>query len=199
MGGTTFRPLEVGVPLERIAATERIKTGLIHGVVHDPIARDLGGVSGNAGLFASARDLGVLASALLWETPDRIVCRDVVRRFTEPSWGDRYLLGWESAAPGTMWGELFTRFAYGHVGYTGTSLWIDPENDVFVVLLTNRVNPSAKNQKHLELRWALHDAVARGLADVGPGAPAAAAPRDGCEVERIEDMVRRLPPVRWLH
>jgi CubicO group peptidase (beta-lactamase class C family) len=199
MNATTFRPLDAGVPLGRVAATERVRSGLIHGVVHDPIARDLGGVSGNAGLFASARDLGVLASALLWELPDRLVCRAVVRQFTEPTWGGRYALGWESASPGTIWGELFTRRAFGHVGYTGTSLWIDPERDVFVVLLTNRVNPSARNQKHQDLRWDLHRAVMRGLADVGPGAPPAPPPRDGCLAEQVTEGIRRLPPVRWLH
>jgi CubicO group peptidase (beta-lactamase class C family) len=199
MSGTTYRPSDAGIPLDRVAPTERLPTGLIHGVVHDPIARDLGGVSGNAGLFSSARDLGVLASALLWEVPDRIVCRAVARQFTESAQGDGYALGWEVAAPGTMWGELLTGAAYGHVGYTGTSLWIDPRNDVFVVLLTNRVNPSARNQKHLELRWALHDAVARGLGDVGVNAPAAERPRDGCVAEQITDALGRLPPVRWLH
>jgi CubicO group peptidase (beta-lactamase class C family) len=170
-------------------------SGLIHGIVHDPIARDLGGVSGNAGLFASARDLARLASALLWETPERVVCRSVVRQFAEPIPGNRYALGWESAAPGTMWGEIFSRRAFGHVGYTGTSVWIDPQHDVFVVLLTNRVNPSAKNQKHMELRWALHDAVTRGLADAGPDAP----PADGCVAEQMDEVFRRIPPVRWLH
>ena len=135
MAETTLRPFSSGIPLDRIAPTERTARGLTHGVVHHPIARDLGGVAGNAGLFASARDLATLASALLWEVPDRLVCRTVVRQFTQPAWGSRFALGWETAAAGTMWGELFTHFAFGHVGYTGTSLWIDPELDVFVVLL----------------------------------------------------------------
>ncbi len=198
MTETAFRPLDAGIALERVAPTERIPSGLIHGVVHDPIARDLGGVSGNAGLFASARDLATLASALLWEVPDRVACRAVVRDFTQPSLTGRYALGWESAAAGTMWGELFSRFAFGHVGYTGTSLWIDPERDVFVVLLSNRVNPSARNQKHLELRWALHAAVQRGLGDLGEGWPPLATPRDGCLGDQIAAAIRRLPPVRWL-
>lgn len=194
MRDTRFRPLDAGVPLERIAPTERIRTGLIHGVVHDPIARDLGGVSGNAGLFTSAHDLALLASALLWETPGRIVCRDVVQRFTRPGGGGRFALGWESAAPGTMWGEVLGRSAYGHVGYTGTSLWLDPDHDVFVILLTNRVNPSAKNRRHLELRWALHDAVTRGLQTTLPPAP----PADGCLADQVTDALRRLSPVRGL-
>ncbi|MSR35749.1 MAG: class A beta-lactamase-related serine hydrolase [Gemmatimonadetes bacterium] len=205
MTESVFRPLESGVSIDRIAPTEMVRGRLIHGLVHDPIARDLGGVSGNAGLFASAHDLGVLASALLWETPDRVVCREVVRQFTRPDQGARYALGWETAAPGSWWGEIFDRFAFGHVGYTGTSLWIDPTNDVFVVLLTNRVNPSAKNQRHLALRGALHQTVERGLADIGLNAPPPAPVRDGCaanraaEALRFTDAVRSLPPVRWLH
>ena len=94
----------------------------------------------------------------------------------------------------TIWGELFSREAYGHTGYTGTSIWIDPELDLFVVLLTNRVNPSARNQKHLALRRELHWAVVRALADKNP---AMEAPRDSCFVDRIADGIRNLPPIHW--
>jgi CubicO group peptidase (beta-lactamase class C family) len=200
MTETTYRPLDAGFALDRIAATERVRGTLIHGVVHDPIARGLGGVSGNAGLFASARDLGVLASALLWESPARVVCRDIVRQFTRPTGGD-YALGWENAAPGTSWGDIFDRAAYGHVGYTGTSLWIDPTHDLFVVLLTNRVDPSARNRKHLALRRELHETVERAVARAAHPAP----PADGCSDERaqkeravqlrVRDAELKLPPV----
>lgn len=204
MSETTYRPLEAGIALSRIAATEKVRGKLIHGVVHDPIARGLGGVSGNAGLFASARDLGLLASALLWELPDRIVCREVVRAFTQPQGGD-YALGWETAAPGTMWGDIFGRYAFGHVGYTGTSLWIDPASDVFVVLLTNRVNPSARNQKHIALRRDLHETVERALVDAGPRAPApdgcgdAARSRERAVQQRERDAELKFPPVVIVH
>ena len=194
MSETAYRPLDAGIPLERIAPTEKVGRTKLHGVVPDPIARDMGGVSGNAGLFASARDLGTLASALLWEAPGRVVCREVVEQFTEPVWGDDFALGWESAVDDTIWGELFSREAYGHTGYTGTSIWIDPELDLFVVLLTNRVNPSARNQKHLALRRELHWAVVRALADKNP---AMEAPRDSCFVDRIADGIRNLPPIHW--
>lgn len=192
MTETGYRPLAAGAGLERIAPTELVRGELIHGVVHDPIARNLGGVAGNAGLFSSARDLATLASALLWEAPGRIVCRDVARVFAHPVEGARFALGWETD------GALGPS-SYGHVGYTGTSLWIDPENDLFVVLLTNRVNPSAKNQRHLQLRRALHDLVRRAVADVGPGAPPIDQ-HDGCVMDaRVAEAIRLLPPVRWLH
>lgn len=210
MSETAYRPLDAGIELARIAPTEKVKGRLIHGVVHDPIARGLGGVAGNAGLFASARDLGQLASALLWESPTRVVCRAVVRAFTTRSPGGDYALGWETAAPGTSWGEILDASAFGHVGYTGTSLWIDPAHDVFVVLLANRVNPSARNQKHLALRRDLHQLVMRGLVDADEPAPA---PPDGCVAEfrareralaqarrdSVVNAIRSLPPVRWLH
>lgn len=67
-----------------------------------------------------------------------------------------------------------------------------------MVLLTNRVNPSAKNQKHHHLRWALHDLVGRGLA-VAPHRAAGATQSDGCAADRLADALRNLPPVRWLH
>ncbi|MGD2068692.1 MAG: serine hydrolase [Gemmatimonadota bacterium] len=163
LGQTTFRPLERGVPEEAIAPTERIGTQLLRGVVHDPSARALGGVAGNAGLFASAQDLAVLASALLWEEPTRIVCRDVLRAFTVRDHDRRrFGTGWEMPARWAVWSEMFSPEAFGHTGFTGTSFWIDPYNDLFVILLTNRVNPTATNEGHLRLRRIVHDVVRRG-------------------------------------
>jgi CubicO group peptidase (beta-lactamase class C family) len=200
MAETTFRPLAAGIERGRIAATEKLGDGRpLQGIVHDPIARDLGGVAGNAGLFSSARDLGTLASSLLWEVPARLVCRAVVNEFTQPVWGDQYALGWESATADTSWGDVFTRGAYGHTGYTGTSLWIDPDLDLFVVLLTNRVNPSALNQKHLALRRDLHDTVVRALVDAPRSRAGTSGPpvADGCLAERVRAGLARLPPLRW--
>ena len=211
MQRTAFRPLEAGLRLDDIAPTEVVRRDHLHGVVHDPNARGLGGVAGNAGLFASARDLGVLASALLWEAPRRIVCRDVVREFTRPERGSRYALGWETPEPGSSWSEYFSPDAFGHTGYTGTSLWIDPALDVFVVLLTNRVNPSATNRRHLALRRRVHEAVRTALLDPWGGgvvrgwfeAPARvhdAGVRDGdgwrsldgCQADLARDVLERM-------
>ncbi|HEX9887325.1 MAG TPA: serine hydrolase domain-containing protein [Longimicrobiales bacterium] len=160
---TTFHPLEDGFAPESLAPTEWLGRRQLRGVVHDPSARALGGVAGNAGLFSSARDLAVLASAVLWEKPTRLVCRDVLRDFTarqDPS--GRYALGWETPGERTFWSEVMGSRAFGHTGFTGTSVWIDPEADYFVVLLTNRVNPSAENQLHQWLRREVHDLVRRG-------------------------------------
>lgn len=157
-----FRPTEAGVPPRRIAPTERIKGTHLHGVVHDPNARFMGGVAGNAGVFASAADLATLAGALLWEQPGRVVCRDVLRAFTtRPGTASRFGAGWEMPAHWAVWSESLSDQAFGHTGYTGTSLWIDPVQDLFVVLLTSRVNPSAANRRHLRLRRDLHQLVGR--------------------------------------
>lgn len=169
MRDSDFQPLLRGRPISRIAPTEVFRGELLRGIVHDPNAWTLGGVAGHAGLFSSARDLASFAAALLWETPDPLVCRTVVRRFaTQESRMQRFALGWETPFRWTRWGDYFSRDAVGHTGYTGTGIWIDPGQDLFVVLLTNRVNPTARNQKHLALRREVHRAVRDAILDYGP-------------------------------
>ncbi|HUF50877.1 MAG TPA: serine hydrolase, partial [Longimicrobiales bacterium] len=76
-------------------------------------------------------------------------------------------LGWDVPIGATSSaGRYFSRASIGHTGFTGTSLWVDPERDVFVVLLTNRLNPSAHNQKHVQLRRDVHDIVQLAIADM---------------------------------
>lgn len=162
MRRTTFRPLERGIPEDRIAPTERLEAGHLRGVVHDPSARALGGVAGNAGLFSSGSELARFASALLWETPGRIVCRDLLRAFAaRDDARRRFGTGWEMPARRAVWSEVLSSEAFGHTGFTGTSLWLDPVADLFVVLLTNRVNPSSANELHHDLRREVHDLVRR--------------------------------------
>jgi CubicO group peptidase (beta-lactamase class C family) len=163
MDRTTFRPLAHGVPEGAIAPTGRVGDGWLRGVVHDPTARALGGVAGNAGLFSSATDLAVLASALLWEEPRPIVCRDLLRDFLRrEDDGRRFATGWERPARWAVWSEIFSDEAFGHTGFTGTSLWIDPYEDLFVVLLTNRLEPGDENEGHHRLRRVVHDVIRRG-------------------------------------
>lgn len=205
LGQTAFRPLERGIPKEAIAPTERIGDELLHGVVHDPSARALDGVAGNAGLFSSATDLARLASALLWEEPARIVCRDVLRDFTgRESTRRRFGTGWEMPARWAVWSEMFSPEAFGHTGFTGTSLWIDPYNDLFVVLLTNRVNPTSANDLHHALRRVVHDVVRRGHVE-REAAEREADWRavdswrgvDGCRAERGMEVLREMGDA-WL-
>ena len=154
--------------LARIAPTERTPDrGVIRGVVHDPLAYRLDGVAGNAGLFSSAYDLARFAELLLEggrSDTTQIFRPDVLGSFIKrPSRKARFALGWELAREGGPSGRLFPATAYGHTGFTGTSIWIDPEHDLYVVLLTNRLNPNASEHRHVRLRRDIHDAVQRAL------------------------------------
>jgi len=145
----------------------------VRGKVHDPIARKLGGVAGNAGLFSTAADLARFA-AMLAEGGElegvRIFREETIRQFTakQPGAGNR-ALGWETPkqSGGSSGGQV-SRKAFGHTGYTGTSLWIDPERGTWTVLLANRTfDPHASNRIQA-LRRAVNDRVAEAaeLADV---------------------------------
>jgi CubicO group peptidase (beta-lactamase class C family) len=154
--------------LPRIAPTERTATrGLIHGDVHDPLAFRLGGVAGHAGLFGSAHDLAVYTQMLLagGRVADTEILRpDLLRSFTTPELGEsRFALGWELARENNSSAGAFPAGAFGHTGFTGTSIWVDPKHDLYVVLLTNRLNPNSREQRHLKLRRDLHTAVAAAL------------------------------------
>jgi CubicO group peptidase (beta-lactamase class C family) len=158
--------------LARIAPTEIdtiFRKTHLHGAVHDENAYAIGGVSGHAGLFSSARDLARFAQMLLGQGAlgsTRILRPETVRTFTaRQSEGSSRALGWDTPSKGSSAGDYFSARSFGHTGFTGTSIWIDPEQDLFVVLLTNRVNPTRANQKHVPLRRAVHDAVAQAIAD----------------------------------
>jgi CubicO group peptidase (beta-lactamase class C family) len=149
MTRTFFQPPEAFwgqcVPTEVIAGLP------LRGVVHDPLARLQGGISGNAGLFSTADDLAVFARMLLngGEVGGvRVLSPLAVQRMTEiyPQVGASGRgLGWDiDTAYSTVRGDLFGPASYGHSGYTGTSVWIDPETGVSVVFLTNRVHPDDK-------------------------------------------------------
>ena len=120
----------------------------LRGEVHDETAYALGGVAGHAGLFATASDLAVFAQMMLnggTYNGVRIVSDTTVARFTARTTGWR-ALGWETCAGGASCGFHLGPRSYGHTGYTGTSLWIDPDQQVFVIVLTNWVHaaPSAR-------------------------------------------------------
>lgn len=134
----------------RCAATELDEdSGLpIRGVVHDENARTMGGVSGHAGLFSTARDLARFCQALLKLPGGPLgganwgrVWAEVQREDRSGAAGDRRL-GWHGVSSGDALAEVLTPLAYGHTGFTGTSMWLDPGRDMFVVLLTNAVHPT---------------------------------------------------------
>jgi CubicO group peptidase (beta-lactamase class C family) len=114
----------------------------LRGEVHDENAYALGGVAGHAGLFSTADDLSVFAQMLLdggVYNGVRVVSDSAVALFTKRAAGHR-ALGWDTCDGGVGCGQYMSERAFGHTGFTGTSLWIDPDRQMFVILLTNRVH-----------------------------------------------------------
>ncbi|MBX7119964.1 MAG: serine hydrolase [Gemmatimonadaceae bacterium] len=168
----------------RIAPTERDpwRGRLLRGEVHDENAFFLGTPVAHAGLFSSGRDLARFAQLLLNEGAlggTRIVGAETVRDFTRVQnvLLSNRALGWETPTGGNSAGRWMKRPAYGHTGFTGTSIWIDPANDRFVVLLTNRVNPTRENSRIGPVRTAVADLVT--TADLTAAAAAARAATSG--------------------
>jgi CubicO group peptidase (beta-lactamase class C family) len=141
---------------------------LIQGEVHDENAFAIGGVSGHAGVFSTAPDLASFCQMLLnggVYAHQRILKRATIAQFIAPqelAKGTR-TLGWVVPTEGSSSGHYFSPHSFGHTGFTGTTIWIDPDRQLFVVLLTNRVNPTRENHKIAEVRPALHDAVMQSL------------------------------------
>ena len=161
-----------GRELRRFAATEVCprRHRLLVGEVHDDNAFVMAGVAGHAGLFSTARDLVTFAATLLRcrRDEDPFLPGPVVREFwTRQSIvpGGTWALGWDTPTPGrSSSGRTFSPGAVGHTGFTGTSLWIEPEADLAVVLLTNRVHPSRDRVEGIRtLRPEVHDRVAEAL------------------------------------
>ncbi len=156
--------------LARIAPTERDpwRGRHLRGEVHDENAFALGGVSGHAGLFSTAHDLerlaraylngGVLDGALLANA-------ETIRQFTtvQDSTFSTRALGWDTPGAGSSGAHFMKRPAFGHTGFTGTSLWIAPQYDLYVILLTNRVNPTREHTGIGPARVAVADAAMRAL------------------------------------
>lgn len=159
----------------------------LRGEVHDENAWIAGGVAGHAGLFSTASDLAVFTELMARQggvgtcghvprsgeacsrsrtRPVELLQSPLVDAFTRRvEEGSSRALGWDTPSGRSSAGEYFSARAFGHTGFTGTSIWIDPELDVWVVLLTNRVNPTSGNTRHIPFRRAVHDAVARAIAD----------------------------------
>jgi uncharacterized protein YbbC (DUF1343 family)/CubicO group peptidase (beta-lactamase class C family) len=153
MNETGFQPAPGLLP--RIESTEvDDETGQpLHGVVHDPTARYMGGIAGHAGVFSTAADLTKYAEMLLNRgafNGKQVFAEATVRKFTEPaSPADQPVLrslGWDIDSPySSNRGELFPIGSFGHTGYTGTSMWMDPSSSTFIIFLTNVVHPHHGN------------------------------------------------------
>src|SRR5712664_1833012 len=169
MKDTMYRPPKKFWP--QIAPTEidnNLRHRLVQGEVHDENAFAIGGVSGHAGLFSAAPDLASFCQMLLnggVYAHQRILRRATVAQFMTPQQlsGGTRTLGWAVPTEGGSSGHYFSTHSFGHTGFTGTSIWIDPERQLFVVLLTNRVHPTRENTKIQKVRVELHDAVMQAL------------------------------------
>jgi CubicO group peptidase (beta-lactamase class C family) len=128
----------------------------------------MSGVSGHAGLFATAADVAAFAQMMLnggIYAHRRLLARSTIEQFTERHeiGNSARALGWDVPVAPSSSGSYFSKKTYGHTGFTGTSLWIDPQREFFAVLLTNRVHPTRANDKIRQVRPALHDAIVETL------------------------------------
>ncbi len=180
LGMTSTRYLPPSGWHDRIAPTERSQDGtIILGTVHDENAWKLGGVSGHAGLFSTAGDLGTFAQWLLERrrrtaedgagVPSadlRRLSPTVVREFTRRQSlppGTSRALGWDTPSENSSAGTKLGAHAFGHTGFTGTSIWMDPDQDLYIILLTNRVNPTRENNRIGRVRPRVADLVVDAL------------------------------------
>ncbi len=178
-GELALGPLQYRPPAEWLARTaptefDPWRNRLLAGEVHDENASALGGASGHAGLFGTAGAVGTFARAILAavKAPASAaswlaLASHFAQRTGVP--GSSRALGWDTMLPSSSCGTRMSPRAIGHTGFTGTSLWLDPEQDLYVVLLTNRVFPSRTNEALRPIRPKVHDAVIEDLERTAAG------------------------------
>ena len=169
MNHTTFNPPAAWrASIAPTTNDQSFRRRIIQGEVQDENASVLGGVAGHAGLFASAEDLAIFAHAML-AGGRPIVRPETVALFTQREsspLNTSRALGWDTPSSPSQSGKYFSSKSFGHLGYTGTSLWIDPEHQLSVTLLTNRTWPDGNNQAIKQLRPKFHDAVVESIAAI---------------------------------
>lgn len=177
MNNTLFNPPRD--LLQRIAPTEiggSMNRGLIHGDVHDENAFFLGGVSAHAGLFSTAEDMSIFAQMLInggiyhhkrYFSKKTVLNWTVRQNIPE---GTVRALGWTTpSTEGSSAGDYFSTGSFGHTGFTGTSIWIDPNRRIAIILLTNRVHPTRERGGIYEVRRKFHNAVMKELLQESDG------------------------------
>ena len=178
---TIYKPLGIKdlffIPLDKkrpdkdhlgrlLAATEQCswRNTVLEGVVHDENAYVVGGVEGHAGLFGTAEAICTLLSELLtaFHGNDKTVffSSELVRLFWEPCGNGERTLGFDRpSTKGSSSGRYFSPHSVGHLGFTGTSFWMEPASEIIIILLTNRVHPQRTNDKIKAFRPKLHDMI----------------------------------------
>jgi CubicO group peptidase (beta-lactamase class C family) len=166
MTHTTFNPAHALKDSIPPAADDRtFRHRIIQGEVQDENASVLGGLAGHAGLFSTAEDLAIFAHTML-NGGHPILRSSTIepfsRRESAPE-GTSRALGWDTPSAPSQSGKYFSPRSFGHLGYTGTSLWIDPDRHLSISLLTNRTWPDCQNQAIKQIRPVFHDAVIEAL------------------------------------
>lgn len=165
MSHTSFNPpstLRSSIP--PTADDRTFRKRVVQGEVYDENASVMGGVAPHAGVFATAAEVAGFALAMLSGAPivrPETIATFTIRQSSPP--GTSRALGWDTPSTPSLSGKYFSASSFGHLGYTGTSLWIDPERQLSVTLLTNRTWPDCSNQAIKEVRPGFHDAVIEAL------------------------------------
>ncbi|MBT4362823.1 MAG: serine hydrolase, partial [Candidatus Marinimicrobia bacterium] len=179
MYGTGYLPNQ---KLDQIVPTEisELDSMLVHGFVHDENSHSLGGITGHAGLFATSIDLARFAQMMLNKGTlgDTVIFKpETIELFTQRAnmleEENSRCLGWDSPSKSSSGGVYLSANSFGHTGFTGTSIWIDPDNQMFVILLTNAVHPnrSYKYPNYFDWRQRVHAGVyeSLGYTEITPG------------------------------
>jgi CubicO group peptidase (beta-lactamase class C family) len=166
MRHTTFNPHSTWrASISPTADDRAFRKRIIQGEVYDENASVMGGVAPQAGLFSTAADIAIFAASIL-NGGAPVLRGETIKMFAEQQSsppGTSRALGWDTPSSPSQSGKYFSSSSFGHLGYTGTSLWIDPERALSVTLLTNRTWPDSKNQAIKEIRPRFHDAVIEAL------------------------------------
>jgi CubicO group peptidase (beta-lactamase class C family) len=165
MTQTAFEPpSEIRAQIPPTQDDQAFRHRIIQGEVQDENASVLGGVAAHAGVFSTAADLAQFAHAMI--SPRVLIRRETIARFTRresaPA-GTSRTLGWDTPSAPSQSGKYFGPASFGHLGYTGTSLWVDPDRQLSITLLTNRTWPDCSNQAIKQVRPRFHDAVIEAL------------------------------------
>jgi serine-type D-Ala-D-Ala carboxypeptidase len=175
MTHTTFNPAaEMRPAIPPTADDLLFRKRVIQGEVQDENANVLGGIAGHAGLFGTAQDMAVLAHTMMGSGTSVFRPATVslfTKRVSAPE-GTSRALGWDTPSSQSQSGKYFSANSYGHLGYTGTSLWIDPDRSLSITLLTNRTWPDGQNKSIQQVRPLFHDAVVEAVSPTKSGRPA---------------------------
>ena len=166
MADTSFNPpAELRRRIAPTADDETFRHRVIQGEVQDENASVLGGVAGHAGAFSSAKDVAIFAQCML-NSGAPILRPETVAIFTRrdgSTTGGSHALGWDTPSAPSQSGKCFSPGSFGHLGYTGTSVWIDPVRQLSITLLTNRTWPDCSNQAIKQVRPDIHDAIVQAV------------------------------------